>query len=257
MQKKEPTINTVNGLVFKDDLLLMTEDTGIPTNQEHNAVYLGALTVRETAWYKENTQWYEDSLNDAKYINGLFKKTFLDTYNADGSLTGEVKSYDDVHKHGLWHKGVHVWVINADGQLLIHRRGEKVQTRPGVWENSASGHVDAGHTSLQTAQKELLEEVGIDIPLEKFELIGTITDQFVTNGGMTINNEFDDFYIVSIGDSVIDVKINETEVAEIKWMHFSELQERINEQDPLYMPRQAEYDILFPLLHERFDTLTH
>jgi isopentenyl-diphosphate delta-isomerase len=244
---------TINGLIFKSDLLLMKGDPYLPTINEGDGEYIDVVTVRETAWYKDNINLYEDSLQKAKHANGLFQESFMETYHEDGTPTGEVHSYDDIHKYGLWHKAVHIWVVNSLGEILLHKRSDKVQTRPGLWENTTGGHIDEGHTSSETAKKELSEELGIDLPEELFEYIATIVDQFVTNGGNCINNEFDDFYIVSVGDKDLSITAHLTEVAETKWIHFKQLEEHIMAHDPLYMPRQAEYDILFPLLHQRFD----
>jgi isopentenyldiphosphate isomerase len=244
-------INTVNGLVFKDDLLLMDKNN-IPTNDISQGHYVDFMYVRATEWYKENINLYENSFQRAKYVNGIFKESFMDVYSEGGVPTGDVKSYDEIHQKGLWHKGVHLWIINSRGDILLHRRSQKVQTRPGLWENSAGGHIDAGYTSLQTAERELHEELGILMSPNKFELIGTIVDQFITNGGACINNEWDDFYLIDIGDVEITINKEENEIAETKWINFKDLEEKIKNHDPLYMPRQAEYDILFPLLHKRY-----
>lgn len=207
--------------------------------------------VRETAWYHNHVELFEYALQKAKIRNGIFKETFLDIYDETGAALNTTASYDDVHWNGLWHKGVHLWVVRDDGHLLLHRRSLKVQTYPGLWENSASGHVDAGETSLCTARKELREEMGIDLPESEFTHIGTITDQFITNNGTCKNNEFDDIYVVFIHGEVM-VDAHETEVAETTWIHFSELEKRVLEYDPEYVPRDAEYKILFPFLRKHF-----
>lgn len=185
----------------------------------------------------------------------LHTKTFLEVHDSSGNPTGVIKSYDDIHRDGDWHKSAHVWLINSKGQILLQRRSLNVHTRPGIWDNTAAGHIDTGNTSTFTAHQELKEEMGLDIPEEKFELIGTIVDQFVTNNGAVINNEFDDVYLLMMDVDDADIHIDTDEIAEFQWIHFTDLEKKIKDNDPLYMPRQAEYDIFFPLLHKRFDAV--
>jgi ADP-ribose pyrophosphatase YjhB (NUDIX family) len=35
-----------------------------------------------------------------------------------------------------------------------------------MWDISAAGHVEAGHGALETAQRELQEEIGLALPPE-------------------------------------------------------------------------------------------
>ncbi len=53
-----------------------------------------------------------------------------------------------------------VFVMNSKGQMLLQQRGPAVLS-PGLWCESASGHVDVGESYLQTAERELEEEMGI------------------------------------------------------------------------------------------------
>lgn len=47
---------------------------------------------------------------------------FLDVLNPDGSPAGERLSREEVHRKGLHHRTVHVWVRNAKGELLLQKR---------------------------------------------------------------------------------------------------------------------------------------
>lgn len=181
----------------------------------------------------------------------IFSETFLDILTADGEPTGTRGSFTEVHRNGSWHRGVHIWGLNEKGEILLQRRGMEVSVYPGLWENTAGGHIDAGETSIETAQKELTEELGIILSAGDFEFVDTIVDSYIANDGAFINNEFDDIYIAHIGNE--SIVLNEAEVLETKWIHFTELEKKIQAHDSNYVPRAAEYDILFPLLHARFD----
>jgi isopentenyl-diphosphate delta-isomerase type 1 len=71
----------------------------------------------------------------------------------------------EVHRRGLLHRAVHIWVFHSDGRLLIHLRSAAKDEYPGCWTSSASGHVDAGETYEAAAERELREELGVALPL--------------------------------------------------------------------------------------------
>ncbi len=59
-----------------------------------------------------------------------------------------------------------VAIINKDGKILMGlRRDIKKWTNPG-------GHIEKGESPLTGAQREVLEETGVDIPKSKFTQIG-------------------------------------------------------------------------------------
>ena len=71
-----------------------------------------------------------------------------------------------VHAQGLLHRAVHVFVFNSRGELLVQRRSASKDEFPLTYTSSASGHVGAGETYDECAPRELMEEIGLDSPLE-------------------------------------------------------------------------------------------
>lgn len=71
-----------------------------------------------------------------------------------------------VHAQGLLHRAVHIFVFNSRGQLLVQRRSASKDEFPLTYTSSASGHVGAGETYEACAPRELLEEIGLESPLE-------------------------------------------------------------------------------------------
>ncbi|MBI5773084.1 MAG: NUDIX domain-containing protein [Verrucomicrobia bacterium] len=67
----------------------------------------------------------------------------------------------EVHRLGLRHRAVHVLVFNRRGEVLLQRRSMKKDTAPGLWDSSASGHLDAGEDYDACAVRELREEIGL------------------------------------------------------------------------------------------------
>ncbi len=91
------------------------------------------------------------------------------------------RSRREVHRLGLRHRAVHVLVFNHRGEIFLQQRSIKKDRQPGLWDSSASGHLDSGEDYDACAQRELREELGLDPPppLERlFKLpAGPETDQ--------------------------------------------------------------------------------
>jgi len=74
-----------------------------------------------------------------------------------------------VHANNLLHRAVHILVFNRLGEVFLQMRSHSKDRHPLAWDLSAAGHVNAGEEYDQTAERELCEELGIKIPLEKVE----------------------------------------------------------------------------------------
>ena len=69
-----------------------------------------------------------------------------------------------VHQLGLLHRAVHVLVFNSRGQIFLQKRSMMKDRQPGLWDSSASGHVDSGEDYDTTAVREVREEIGLVLP---------------------------------------------------------------------------------------------
>ena len=73
----------------------------------------------------------------------------------------------EVHGDNLPHRAVHVLIFNEKGEILLQKRGRWKDRHPLRWDSSAAGHVNAGEEYDETARRELDEELGITVPLER------------------------------------------------------------------------------------------
>jgi isopentenyldiphosphate isomerase len=69
----------------------------------------------------------------------------------------------EVHRLGLRHRAVHMLVFNSRGQIFLQQRSLKKDREPGVWDSSASGHVDSGEDYDAAVVRELREEIGLEL----------------------------------------------------------------------------------------------
>jgi isopentenyl-diphosphate delta-isomerase type 1 len=86
-------------------------------------------------------------------------------------------SRGEVHRLGLMHRAVHVFVFNAAGQVFLQKRSLSKDRQPGLWDTSSSGHVDAGEDYDTCARREVREELGVtleNVPEKLFKLPASI-----------------------------------------------------------------------------------
>jgi isopentenyl-diphosphate delta-isomerase len=72
------------------------------------------------------------------------------------------------HAQGLYHRSVHVLLLNPSGALLIAQRSASKDLCPGLWDLSCGEHLLPGETYEQAARRGLIEELGVaGAPLQR------------------------------------------------------------------------------------------
>jgi isopentenyl-diphosphate delta-isomerase type 1 len=66
----------------------------------------------------------------------------------------------EVHAQNLLHRAAHVIVHDAQGRVFLQRRSLAKDSFPGCWDDSCTGHLDAGEDYATAARRELGEELG-------------------------------------------------------------------------------------------------
>jgi isopentenyl-diphosphate Delta-isomerase len=154
-------------------------------------------------------------------------------------LGGGVKAKAAVHRDGDWHVAAHVWIVTPAGRVLLQRRARVKENWPGYWDVSAAGHLSAGESAIDAAIRETREELGLAIAAGDLTHIGTVREQCVLNGGMYIDNEVHEVFVV-VGD--VDpgaLALQPSEVDEVRLIALHEMQTVA----PL-VPHAEEYALL-------------
>lgn len=176
----------------------------------------------------------------------------LDVLDEKGNITGEVLGRKEVHATGLWHRCAHVWIINPKGELLLQKRSTKVANYPGMWDVSAAGHVSAGESKLETAVKELEEEIGVTADPAELIVIDELKVQVDKGPGKGTNNHFDDIYLLERDIDIGDLKLQKEEVDAVEFIPWRELRDRVASEPDSFVKRELEYKTLFEFLEENF-----
>src|SRR6266567_6288559 len=76
-------------------------------------------------------------------------------------------SRSEVHGNNLRHRAVHILIFNQAGEVYLQQRSRWKDRHPLKWDSSAAGHVADGERYDDTAQRELNEELGVRVALQK------------------------------------------------------------------------------------------
>ena len=179
-------------------------------------------------------------------------KEYFDILDENGNKTGKIKLRSEVHRDGDWHKGVHIWIINDKGEILLQRRCATKDSNPNMLDISSAGHLTAGDESLSGAIRELKEELNLDVKPEELQFIKTLKRNSKYTSTF-INNEFDDLYILRTTKGIDEMKYQEEEISEIFFVPYKEFKNMVKNRKEDLLRHEEEFEILFNLFDKEFD----
>lgn len=174
----------------------------------------------------------------------------LDVINEKGKII-DTKDRKQIYMDGNLHRTVHIWVINSNKELLVQKRSPKKDTYPDLWAISTAGHVKAGEASIESALRELKEELGIKAIDKDLQYLFSIRRK--DDMGDIHINTIDDVYLVEADLDVENTKLQFSELTDIKYVYYEYLEQIFKNKDSHYVPSCEEHDKLFKYLHDRFD----
>jgi len=156
----------------------------------------------------------------------------LDIFDKTGKHIGTMER-EEAHKEnvGVYHKPVHIWFVNDNGEVLVQKRAAIKKQHPNEWDIPSAGHVDAGEDLLTACQRETEEELGIKLSKEKF--------QFQCE---TLNQkgwEFAQHYLVRDNTKIENMTIDPKEVAEVRWLSLKDFEKLLYSVE--FVPHSKEY----------------
>lgn len=170
-------------------------------------------------------------------------KEMIDEYNLIGEKIGVIDK-DIAHKKGLWHKSVHVWIINKKNEVLLQYRCKDKKLYPDTWDASFAGHISAGESSIDAVIREGKEEIGINVDLNKLEYV--LTNKEIVKYKDIDSREFVDIFILRQDFSLDDISFQEEEVSDAKYVSIDEFFNLMDNNKLL--PHDIEYMVLREIL---------
>ena len=168
------------------------------------------------------------------------KEEFLEVYSPEGTKTGQKKSKSEIHRKGLFHSTVHVWIFTDEGNILIQKRSKKKELNPGVWDVSVAGHIKFNENIKKAAKRETLEETGININTKDLLKIGVYRS--INIHPTAIDKEFFHTYILKIDKNSIDLDYKNNEVDDLKFISIEEMESLIKkENNKIFIGKNRKY----------------
>ncbi len=148
----------------------------------------------------------------------------LDVVNDLDEVTAqEMRSI--VHQQGLQHRGVHVFLFNEQGEMLIQKRSADRANSPSMWDCSVSEHVKAGESYLDAAMRGLKEEMGVE-GIE-ISLRGKIQMEYGFN-----DNEISEIYEGRLNGK--SVQFDPVEISEVRFVSLDVVKVGTSQSPELY-----------------------
>ena len=202
---------------------------------------------------------------DQELHNAVVTPEWGITFNPPKPIDQSPKERGLVHRDGDWHRSVHVWLAhtmnNDRGQVhckvLLQRRSPYKDTHPNLLDVSCAGHVDAGSDTVETATRELQEELGgsgimqgryeaEDVTLSKVCTVSSsIQGRTKKFGSFTCREYQDVFLLWWPSDEPFEAGLfspqTEEEVSGFELMDAEELVTKLRSGDKDLVPRSIPY----------------
>ena len=159
----------------------------------------------------------------------------FDICDARGRPTGETISRGEAHRTGARHRVVHVWIPRyraGKREVLLEQRSPEKDAFPNRFDTCA-GHIDAGDEPLETAQRELYEELGIHAAADALRFIGVFEIRYERpfHGALFRDWEISFSYVLEQPVELADLTLQPEEVSGAQWFDLEALQAAVNAGD--------------------------
>jgi isopentenyl-diphosphate Delta-isomerase len=95
----------------------------------------------------------------------ILDRGYVITVNEKDEETGTMEKME-AHEKGVLHRAFSVFILNDQGELLVHQRAEGKYHSGGLWTNTCCSHPMPGEDTLSAAKRRTKEEMGIEAELE-------------------------------------------------------------------------------------------
>jgi len=157
----------------------------------------------------------------------------VEEVDADGTVVGIV-TRAEVRARRIRHRTVFVAVLDGAGErIVVHRRADWKDVWPGRWDLAFGGICSVGEGWAEAAERELVEEAGLAVPLVPMGE-GRYEDDAVA-----------EVVRLFVARSDVDPTCPDGEVAEVAWVPVAELRawaaahDVVPDSEALVLPRIA------------------
>lgn len=151
----------------------------------------------------------------------------IDILNEDGTATGVSAMKSEAHQKGMFHATVHIWFYTKNGKILLQKRSLKKDVFPGLWDVSVAGHIGAGESILNSAIREVEEEIGVKVTEKALLKIG-IFKSVQKHSDNLIDCEFHHTFLSELKLPLKNLTKQQSEVDDLALLPITKFQEELN-----------------------------
>ena len=151
----------------------------------------------------------------------------FDIIDENGNPTGKIVERCIAHAEGIPHRTAHIWIIrrrNEKTEILLQKRSRNKDSFPGKFDTSSAGHIQAGDEPMESALRELEEELGIHAESADLQFAGKFPISFAKefHGKMFRDEEIAFVYIYDHPVEIDRLTLQKEEVEEVQWFDLEE-----------------------------------
>lgn len=141
----------------------------------------------------------------------------------NGNSTGKILSIIEAINpnnipNGYFLPVVGVVIVNNNNEILLQKRSKLKKSNPGKW-GICGGKVRIGEDTKQAIIRETIEEIGVSLENDKFQIIRKATN----------NKSYFTIFYIKKDININECKIQEDEVEELRYFKIEELNYLDNE----------------------------
>ena len=180
----------------------------------------------------------------------------FDIVDETGNPTGKTVTRAKAHEEGIPHRTAHIWVAryaNGEIEVLLQKRALNKESFPGRYDTSSAGHIQAGDEPLESAIRELAEELGIQAEPEDLQFVGTFRIQYEKefHGRMFRDHEFAHLFVYKRPVDESRLVLQKSEVESVRWMDLEECRRMVLENREATCIYPDEFDRVLEYLKKQ------
>lgn len=156
----------------------------------------------------------------------------LDIVDEQGCPTGQTVPRAVAHAEGIRHRTSHVWILRRHAgrvEVLLQMRCQAKDSFPGCYDISSAGHIPAGCDFVESALRELREELGVTLPADALQECGVryFTFEDVFHGRLFKDNQVSKVFCLWLDKNAEDFTVQKEEIDYVRWLGLEEAIEAV------------------------------
>lgn len=119
---------------------------------------------------------------------------------------------------------------------------------PGLWDISVAGHISSGEESIDSALREIKEEIGLSVSKGDLVFFKVLKREYKSNN--LINKEFCYIYFCKFNGARNKLKKQDSEVTDLRFVNINDFEKELKEKNSSFVPHKNYYSHIINKLKE-------